>query len=320
MDRRGGFVGIDVAKLRLDVAVRPDGELRTIGNDEKGWEQIACWMVELQPELVVVEATGGYEANLLAVLLGKHLPVTRVNPRQVRDFAKATGILAKTDKLDAKVLAHFAEAVKPEPRPMPDEQLQALSELAARRRQLVEMLVAEKNRGQQARGGVRQRILSHVQWLESELDELDDELRTQIQENAAWRESDEILRSTPGVGRILSMTLLAELPELGRLNRKKIATLVGVAPLNRDSGQMRGKRTVWGGRASVRAALYMAALSASRHNPVIRAFYERLRKAGKLPKVALTACMHKLLVILNAMIKNRTRWRPTIATTPGSIH
>jgi transposase len=320
MDRRGGFVGIDVAKLRLDVAVRPDGEVRTIGNDEKGWEQIGCWMVELQPELVVVEATGGYEANLLAVLLGKHLPVARVNPRQVRDFAKATGTLAKTDKLDAKVLAHFAEAVKPEPRPMPDEQLQALSELVARRRQLVEMLAAEKNRCHQACREVRERILSHVQWLERELEELDDELRTQIQENAEWRETDEILRSTPGVGRVLSMTLLTELPELGRLNRKKIATLVGVAPLNRDSGQMRGKRTVWGGRASVRAALYMAALSASRHNPVIRAFYERLRKAGKLPKVALTACMHKLLIILSAMIKNRTRWRPTIATAPGSIH
>jgi transposase len=198
MNRRGGFVGIDVAKLRLDVAVRPGDEARTIGNDEKGWEQLASWLVELQPELVVMEATGGYEANLLAVLLAKRLPVARVNPRQVRDFAKATGTLAKTDKLDAKVLAHFAEAVKPEPRPMPDEQLQALSELVARRRQLVEMLAAEKNRRQQARGGVRARIVAHVQWLEKELDQLNDDLRTQIQQNAEWRETDEILRSTPG--------------------------------------------------------------------------------------------------------------------------
>jgi len=319
MDRRGGFVGIDVAKSRLDVAVRPDGELRALGNDEKGWEQLAHWLVELQPELVVVEATGGYEMNLLAILLEKGLPVARVNPRQVRDFAKATGTLAKTDKLDAKVLAHFAEAVKPEPRPMPGEQLQTLSELVGRRRQLVEMLVAEKNRRQQARRGVRERIAAHLQWLEKELEQLDDDLRTQIQQNAEWQETDEILRSTPGVGRVLSMTLLTELPELGHLDRKKIATLVGVAPLNRDSGQMRGKRTVWGGRASVRAALYMAALSASRFNPVIRAFYDRLRKAGKLAKVALTACMHKLLVILNAMIKNRTKWRTTIATASASI-
>ena len=317
MNRTDRFVGIDVAKVRLDVAVRPDGEIRTMGNDEKGWEQLACWLTELQPQLVVMEATGGYEANVLAVLLGKHLPVARVNPRQVRDFAKATGTLAKTDKLDAKVLAHFAEAVKPEPRPVPDERLQALSELVARRRQLMEMLAAEKNRLKQACRGVRQRVLAHVQWLEKEIGDLDDDLRSQVKDNVEWRETDEILRSTPGVGPILSMTLLTELPELGHLDRKKIATLVGVAPLNRDSGQMRGKRTVWGGRAPVRAALYMAALSASQHNPVIRAFYERLLRAGKLPKVALTACMHKLLIILNAMVKSRTRWRPAIAS--GSI-
>ena len=314
MNRTDRFVGIDVAKVRLDVAVRPDGEIRTMGNDEKGWEQLACWLTELQPQLVVMEATGGYEANVLAVLLGKHLPVARVNPRQVRDFAKATGTLAKTDKLDAKVLAHFAEAVKPEPRPVPDERLQALSELVARRRQLMEMLAAEKNRLKQACRGVRQRVLAHVQWLEKEIGDLDDDLRSQVKDNVEWRETDEILRSTPGVGPILSMTLLTELPELGHLDRKKIATLVGVAPLNRDSGQMRGKRTVWGGRAPVRAALYMAALSASQHNPVIRAFYERLLRAGKLPKVALTACMHKLLIILNAMVKSRTRWRPAIAS------
>jgi len=318
MSRKGGFVGIDVAKSRLDVAVRPDGELKTMGNDEKGWAQLASWLVELQPELVVVEATGGYEASVLAVLLEKHLRVARVNPRQVRDFAKATGKLAKTDKLDAQVLAHFAEAVKPEPRPIPDEELQALSELVARRRQLVEMLAAEKNRWHQARRGVRGRIMVHVQWLERELHELDDELHTEVEKNTEWRETDEILRSTPGVGRVLSLTLLTELPELGHLDRKKIATLVGVAPLNRDSGQMRGKRAVWGGRASVRATLYMATLSASRSNPVIRAFYERLRKAGKLPKVALTACMHKLLIILNAMIKKGTRWHATVATASGS--
>ena len=279
MKRKGGFVGIDVAKSRLDVAVRSTGELRTMGNDEQGWEQLAGWLSELRPALVVLEATGGYETNVLAVLLEKQLPVARVNPRQVRDFAKAGGTLAKTDKLDAKVLAHFAEAMKPKPRPMPDEQLQALSELVARRRQLVEMLAAEKNRRQQACRGVRERIAAHVQWLEKELEQLDHDLRTQVQQNAEWRETDEILRSTPGVGPVLSITLLTELPELGHLDRKKIATLVGVAPLNRDSGQMRGKRTVWGGRASVRAALYMAALSASRFNPVIRAFFERLRRA-----------------------------------------
>jgi len=237
------------------------------------------------------------------------LPVVVINPRQVRDFAKATGKLAKTDVLDAKVLAHFAEAVRPVPRSLPDTETQALTALVTRRNQVISMLVAEKNRLCTSQPPVRQRIQTHVAWLEQELDEIDRDLKETLHKSPVWREKENLLRTVPGVGPQLTISLLAYLPELGTLNRKSIAALAGVAPFNRDSGTLRGKRAVWGGRSRIRAALYMAALAASRHNPVISAFYQRLLAAGKAKKVALTACMRKLLVILNAMLKHHTSWQ-----------
>jgi transposase len=259
--------------------------------------------------LVVLEATGGLEIPLTGVLAAAGVPVAVVNPRQVRDFAKAAGKLAKTDALDAQVLAHFAEVMRPEPRPLPDAQTQTLAAILARRRQLVEMLTAEKNRLGSARPPVRKSLRTHIAWLERELAHTDSDLAHAIRESPVWREKDELLRSTPGVGPVLTTTLLADLPELGALTSKQITALVGVAPLNHDSGTWRGKRAVWGGRAQVRAVLYMGALVAARFNPVIRAFYQRLCAAGKAKKVALTACMRKLLTILNAMMKHRTAWR-----------
>jgi transposase len=305
------FIGIDVAKAQLDVAVRSTGatgERWTAPQTEAGVADLVARLQPLAPTLIVLEATGGLERLASAALAAAGLPVAVVNPRQVRDFAKATGRLAKTDRLDAQVLAHFAEAVRPQPRPVPEEQAQLLSAHLARRRQLVEMLTAEKNRLGTAPRPVRQRIQTHIAWLEQELQEVEDDLGTTLRASPVWREQDDLLRSVPGVGPVVSTTLLAELPELGTLNRKQIAALVGVAPLNRDSGTFRGRRTVWGGRARVRAVLYLAALVAVRHNPVLRAFYDRLCAAGKPKKVALTACMHKLLVILNALLKHRTRW------------
>ena len=306
------FIGIDVAKAQLDVAVRPTGEHWTVPQTEAGVADLVARLQPLAPTLIVLEATGGLERLASAALAAAGLPVAVVNPRQVRDFAKATGRLAKTDRLDAQVLAHFAEAVRPQPRPVPEEQAQLLSAQLARRRQLVEMLTAEKNRLGTAPRPVRQRIQTHIAWLEQELRAVEDDLSTTLRASPVWREQDDLLRSVPGVGPVVSLTLLAELPELGTLNRKQIAALVGVAPLNRDSGTLRGRRTVWGGRARVRAVLYLAALVATRHNPVLRAFYDRLRAAGKPPKVALTACMHKLLLILNALLKHRTPcpWSP----------
>jgi transposase len=263
----------------------------------------------VSPTLVVLEATGGLEIPLTGVLAAAGVPVVVVNPRQVRDFAKATGQLAKTDALDAQTLAHFAEVIRPELRPLPDEQTQALAAILARRRQLVEMLTAEKNRLGSARTPVRTSLRTHIAWLERELNHRDRDLAHAIRESPVWREKDALLQSTPGVGPVVTTTLLANLPELGTLTGKQIAALVGVAPLNRDSGSWRGKRTVWGGRAQIRAVLYMAAIVAARFNPVIRAFYQRLCAAGKAKKVALTACMRKLLIILNAMLKHRTPWR-----------
>ena len=302
------FVGIDVSKAQLDVAVRPDGRF-AVSNDDAGIAQVIERLSAGPPTLVVVEATGGFEMPLAGALAAAGFPVVVVNPRQVRDFAKATGRLAKTDALDAQTLAHFAEVIRPELRPLPDEQTQALAAILARRRQLVEMLTAEKNRLGSAPKPVRKSLRTHIAWLERELSHTDSDLAQAIRESPVWHEKDELLRSTPGVGPVLTTTLLADLPELGRLTGKQIAALVGVAPLNRDSGTFRGKRTVWGGRAQVRGALYMAALVASRFNPVIRAFYQRLCTAGKAKKVALTACMRKLLIILNAMLKHRTPWR-----------
>jgi transposase len=307
------FIGIDVAKAQLEFATRPSGETGTVPNDEGGIHALVAHCHGVAPTLVVCEATGGYEAALVAALATAGLPVVVANPRQVRDFAKATGQLAKTDAIDAQVLALFAERVRPEPRPLPEADVEALDALLTRRRQLVEMLVAERNRLLIARPAVRRDLQQHIRFLERRLREADDDLHTAVKASPAWRVKDDLLQSVPGVGRVVSLTLLAELPELGRLSHKEIAALVGVAPLARDSGTLRGKRLVYGGRAPVRAALYMAALVASRRNPVIRAFYERLRAAGKPAKVALTACMRKLLVILNAIARSGTPWRPARA-------
>ena len=301
-------VGIDVSKAALDIAIRPTGQHWQIPHTNDAIHDLASQLVSLHPFLVVLEATGGLEIPLTGALATAGLPIVVVNPRQVRDFAKAIGKLAKTDAIDAHVLAHFAEAVRPTPRPLPDAQTQAISAMLARRRQIVAMLTAEKNRLRTANGAVREDLLQHIAWLEERLSKLDTDLRETLRQSPIWREKDNLLQSVPGVGPVLSLTLLAQLPELGTLSRRQIAALVGVAPLNRDSGTLQGKRTIWGGRASVRAALYMGALVASRWNPVLRAFYQRLCAAGKPKKVALTACMRKLLTLLNAMLKHRTLW------------
>ena len=305
------FVGIDVSKAQLDVAVRPEGHFSVV-NDEHGLAQLLGQLRAITPTLVVLEATGGMELPLTSALALAGLPVVVVNPRQVRDFAKATGQLAKTDAIDAQVLARFAEAIRPEPRPLPDEQTQALAALVTRRHQLIEMLTAEKNRLASARPAIRQNLRAHIAWLERALQQADTDLAEAIRQSPVWREKDELLRSVPGIGPVLTTTLLANLPELGTLTHKQIAALVGVAPLNRDSGTLRGRRTVWGGRAHVRTALYMATIVATRFNPVIRAFYQRLCAAGKAKKVALVACMRKLLTIVNAMLKHRSPWNPTL--------
>lgn len=309
------FVGIDVNKAQLDIGVRPSGERWQMENNLEGIGELVKKLSPLAPSLIVLEATGGFEMPAAATLASGGLPVTVINPRQVRDFAKSLGRLAKTDKIDAEILARFGEAIRPEPRPLPDDQAQQLQAVLVRRRQIIEMIVAEKNRIRSAHKRIIAGLMEHIAWLEKCLDELDKELHDFIKNSPIWREKDDLLRSVPGVGPVLATTLLAELPELGLLNRKQIAALVGVAPYNCDSGKMHGKRAIWGGRASIRAVLYMAALSAKRFNPVIRVFYDRLLQAGKKPKVALTACMRKLLTILNAMVHNNQHWDPTLATS-----
>ena len=308
MEKAKLYAGIDVAKASLDMVVHPSGKRWSFTNDERGISEAVSCLQGLSPSLVVLEATGDVEMPLTAALVVAGLPVAVVNPRQIRDFARAMGKLSKTDVLDAQVMAHFAATVQPTARPIPDAQTQELSDILTRRRQIVEMIVAERNRLLTARGVVNEGIQAHIAWLEQELANIDQDLRGKIRKSPAWREKDNLLRSVPGVGPVLSATLLAELPELGTLDRRQIAALVGVAPLNRDSGNFRGKRSVWGGRARVRAVLYMGTLVASRHNPTIRAFYQRLCAAGKGKKVALTACMRKLLTILNAMLRHRTPW------------
>jgi transposase len=303
------FVGVDVSKARLDVAVRPSGETVTVLYDEAGIAGLVTRLHAWQPAAVVLEATGDLESTVVSALAAAGLPVHVVNPRQVREFARATGRLAKTDTLDAQILAQFGEVLRPAPRPLPDEATQALSADLARRRQLIEMLNAEKNRLSHARPSLRTRITAHIEWLTRELCRLDADLDTAIRHSPVWREQDDLLQSMPGVGPGLSRTMLAELPELGTLSSKQLAALVGVAPHNRDSGTLRGTRTIWGGRAVVRTALYMAALAATTWNPVIKAFYHQLLAKGKAKKAALVACMHKLLIILNAMVKHRTPWR-----------
>ena len=304
------FVGIDVSKDCLDVAVRPTGEAWQVSHDSRGINDLVERLGELAPQLVVLEATGGMEMALAGELAASKLAIAVVNPRHVRDFARAAGKLAKTDALDAQVLAHFAEAMRPASRPLPDDASQELRALMARRRQLVEMITAEKNRLRTAAPRIRPKVQEHIRWLEESLKDLDRDMGDFMRSSPMWRDKDQLLRSTPGVGPVVSMTLLSDLPELGALNRGEIAALVGVAPFNRDSGALRGKRTVWGGRRQVRAALYMATLVATRYNPVLRDFYQRLCEAGKPKKVALTACMRKLLTILNVMVKHNRHWNP----------
>ncbi len=302
------FIGIDVAKATLDIASLPDGESWSVTNDEHGLAELAPRLIALAPSLIVLEATGGFEFLAAITLAKAGLPVAVVNPRQVRDFAKALGRLAKTDALDAAILADFAQRIRPEPRALPDEAAQLLESLLTRRRQIVEMLTAEKNRLGFARGPVKRDISQHIRWLEKRLADVNGDLQEAVAASPLYRAKAELLTSVPGVGQVTTLTLLATLPELGQLSRHQIAALVGVAPMNRDSGTMRGKRMVWGGRAPVRAVLYMATLVGIKHNPVLRAFYARLRAAGKPFKVAATACMRKLLTILNAMLTHNRRW------------
>jgi transposase len=314
------FIGIDVAKRALDVFVGCDGRGFSVANDEVGIREL---LRQLRPaDFVILEATGGLEVAVASALGAAGIAVAIVNPRQVRDFARATGRLAKTDRLDAQILARFAETVRPAPRPLATEQAQALDALVTRRRQLVEMLTAEKNRRSNAPKVLHRSIDEHIRWLEKRLGDFDVELAELIRETPLWRERDQLLRSVPGVGKVLSSTLLAQLPELGMLNRRQIAALAGLAPFNRDSGQLRGSRCIWGGRAEIRRVLYMATVAAIRSNPAIKTFYLQLRARGKHAKRALTACMRKLLVILNAMLRTKTHWQapaPALATEDLSI-
>jgi transposase len=307
------FVGIDVAKATLDIALRPSEQLWQIIYDDAQIEALVTQLSELSPTLIVIEATGGLERILVAALIAAKLPVVVINPRLARDFAKAIGRLAKTDRIDAQVLAHYGEAIRPSLRPLPDADTQQLRALVDRRRQLMDMMSAEQSRLNTSSARIRDSIEHHLTWLRQQVAKLDDDLDGMLKASSLWREYDAILQSTPGVGPVLSRTLISQLPELGDLNRKEVAALVGVAPFNRDSGTWRGRRTIWGGRATVRAVLYMSTLVATRYNPVIREFYERLLVSGKVKKVALIACMRKLLTILNAMIKHQQQWQPRVA-------
>lgn len=312
------FAGIDVSKDRLDVAVR--GRVSrgwSVKYDDAGVGSLVQELKELAPTLLVLEATGRLETYVVAALAAADIPLVVVNPRQVRDFAKATGELAKTDVIDARILALFAERIRPEVRPLPDEETRELDALMTRRRQLVEIRAGERNRLRQAAPVVRCSIEEHIAWLDARIGEAEAELRERIQASSVWREKDHVLRSAPGIGATVSLSLLARVPELGMLNRQKVSKLVGIAPLNCDSGTMRGQRRIWGGRSDVRSVLYMATLSAIRYNPVIRQFYQRLVGRGKARKLALVASMRKLLTILNRMLKDNTTWNPTFALNCG---
>jgi transposase len=307
-------VGIDVSEAWLDIAVRPDGESWRTANDADGVAALVARLTPLAPTLIVLEATGGGESVVALELGTATLPVAVVNPRQVRDFARATGQLAKTDRLDAAILAHFAEAIRPEPRPLPDAATRKLQALVSRRRQLQGILVAERNRRRVAEEGVRPSLDEHIAWLRARVEDLDGDLARELRTSPLWRANADLLRSVKGVGPVLAATLIADLPELGTRDRQEIAALVGLAPLARDSGTRRGERHIWGGRGDVRAVLSMATLSAVRSNPPIRAFYDRLTARGKPFTVAITACMRKLLVTLNAIKRDGTIWDPDHAT------
>jgi transposase len=310
------FVGIDVSKAALDIHCRPASSTFQCPNDEQGIAELVRRLAQLKPALVVLEATGGFEIPAVAALASAGLAVAVVNPRQARDFAKATGRLAKSDKIDAEALAHFAQAVRPEPRPLPAPEVSALEALLARRRQLLDMLTMETNRLGACRDeSVRQDVQAHVSWLQGRLGCSEKALRELIQASAVWREKENLLRSVPGIGPVSSRTLLAAMPELGSLSGKQAAALAGLAPYDDDSGQRRGTRHVRGGRSDVRCVLYMAALSAARHNPVFRAFKERLAKAGKKAKVILVAIARKLVVLANAVLRDKKPWQPELSAT-----
>ena len=305
------FIGIDVAKDRLDLHTRPGGEVFAVARDSNGLAMLVERLQRLAPALVALEATGGYETVVASALGAAQLPLAVVNPRQIRDFARATGKLAKTDRIDAAAIAHFAEAVRPPARPLAEAEARALGELVARRRQVIEMIIAERHRRRMAsQRRVIRAIERHLALLQAELSELEGDIDDAIRKSPAWQADADLLASVPGVGKVTLRTLIAELPELGHLNRRKIAALVGVAPINRDSGTLRGRRTIAGGRPAVRTALYMAALVASRANPVIAAYYAKLRAAGKTGKQALVAGMRRLVVILNAILRDRKPWQP----------
>lgn len=310
MNNKEKVVGIDVSKAVLDIAMLPSGEVLQFDNDANGIEELGKKLKSAAVDLVVMEATGGYETAAATALVGGGLRVAVVNPRQVRDFAKATGRLAKTDRIDAQVIAAFGQAIEPEIVRLPDEKARELEALLVRRRQLVAMRVQEVNRLGLMQGAMRKRIKAHIDWLDKEIDKLDVDLTAGLRSSPAWRAKDELLRSLKGIGPITSTTLLVALPELGQLDRRAIAALVGLAPFNCDSGVMRGRRSIYGGRSQVRTLLYMAATTAIRSNPVIRAFYERLKSRGKPHKVAMVACMRKMLTILNAMVRKSTPWTP----------
>lgn len=304
------FVGIDISKARLDVAILPADQSWSVPNTEEGIKELTAQIAQVgPPTTILMEATGGLERRILAALAAAALPVIAINPRNVRDFAKALGRMAKTDRLDARVLALFAQRVRPDCRPLPDDQTRALQELMSRRRQIIDMLNAEQNRLLVADAPkVRREIVDHISWLKKRIHIVDYDLDQSIKDSEAWKAKTNLLKSAKGIGRVTALTLLSQLPELGTLSHKKIAALVGIAPFNCDSGTLRGKRRIWGGRAEVRAVLYMATLTATRFNKPIKEFYQRLLAAGKLPKVALVAAMRKLLSILNAMVRDNTRW------------
>lgn len=307
------YIGVDVAQESLEVATSDSQQTNQFTNDYEGIAQAVKYFMKLMPAGIILEATGRLEMPLAAELQSKGLPVVIINPRQVRDFARATGALAKTDAIDARLLALFGLRVKPEIRRLPDEEALEMIGLITRRRQLLEMLIAEGNRLSRADEGIQFGIKDHIQWLKKALSGIDTDLEERIQNSPSWKEKDNLLKSVPGIGKVVATSLLIELPELGQLNRRKIAALVGVAPLNRDSGTLRGKRTVWGGRSRLRAALYMATLVATKYNPVIAAFYKRLLLIGKAKKVALVACMRKLLIIVNSMMRSKMVWDPEIS-------
>jgi transposase len=312
MEQQRLVVGIDVSKAQLDTAFGAEGEVVGFANNERGIVQLLERLSSVQPALVVMEASGGYETAVAPAIAAAHWRLAVVNPRQVRDFARASGRLAKTDRIDARVLSAFGKAVEPQITRLPDEDAQALQSLLLRRQQLVAMRAQERQRLEHAQGLMRKQIKKHIDWLDQEIDRLDVDITAGLRKSPAWRAKDDLLRSFKGVGPITSGTLLVALPELGCLGRRAIAALVGVAPLNWDSGKMRGKRSIHGGRARIRTLLYMATTSAVRCNPVIRDFYQRLRSRGKPHKVAMVACMRKVLTILNAMVRQSTPWTPEI--------